>query len=85
VLTPSRLVADSADDLFGLFQKRGYTFITIDQAQSDEAYKTPETMVGDFGTSWFDRWARTQGRKLPKEPAVDPAVWDTWQKRKPAK
>ena len=85
VLTPSRLVADSADDLFGLFQKRGYTFISIDQAQADEAYKTPETMVGDFGTSWFDRWARTQGRKLQKEPSVDAAVWDTWQKRKPAK
>lgn len=83
VLTPSRLVADSADDLFGTLQKRGYKFVPIDEAQSDEAYKTPENMIGEFGNSWFERWTVSQGRKLRDEPKVDAAVEGIWKERKP--
>ena len=85
VLTPSRLVADSADDLFGLLQKRGYKFVSIDEAQADEAYKTPETMIGQFGNSWFERWTVSQGRKLRDEPKVDDSVQAVWKERKPGK
>ena len=85
VLTPSRLVADSADDLFGMLQKRGYKFVPIDEAQADEAYKTPETMIGEFGNSWFERWTVSQGRKLRDEPKVDAAVDAIWKERKPGK
>lgn len=83
VLTPSRLVTDSADDLFGMLRRRGYRFVPIDEAQADDAYKTPEQMVGKFGNSWFERWTFSQGRKLRDEPGVDAVAWDAWQKRKP--
>jgi beta-lactamase regulating signal transducer with metallopeptidase domain len=81
VLTPSRLVTDSADDLFGMIRGRGYRFVSMDDALSDEAYKTPESMFGEFGNSWFERWTYTQGRKLREEPAVDPEVLAVWKSR----
>lgn len=81
VLTPSRLVADSADDLFGMIKGRGYRFVSMDEALSDEAYKTPENMFGDFGNSWFERWTYTQGRKLREEPTVDAEVMAVWKSR----
>jgi beta-lactamase regulating signal transducer with metallopeptidase domain len=83
VLTPSRLVADSADELFGMIRKRGYTFVSMNDAQSDEAYKTPENMFGEFGNSWFERWTYTKGNKLREEPAVDAEVYKTWKERGP--
>jgi len=81
VLTPSRLVVDSADDLFGMIEKRGYGFVSMDQAQADEAYKTPENMIGDFGNSWFERWTHSQGKALLNEPNVDADVWNLWKSR----
>ena len=81
VLTPSRLVADSADELFQMIKKRGYRFVSMDEALSDDAYNTPENMFGDFGNSWFERWAYTQGKKLREEPAVDAEVFAAWKQR----
>ena len=85
VLTTSRLVADSADDLFGMIQKRGYTFVPMDEAQADVAYNTPENVIGEFGNSWFERWTATQGRKLRDEPKVDAAVAAIWKDKHPKK
>lgn len=81
VLTPSRLVADSADDLFGMIQKRGYRFVPMDEALADPAYRTPENMFGNFGNSWFERWTQSAGKKLRDEPAVDPEVEQSWKNR----
>jgi len=79
VLTSSRLVADSADDLFGMIQKRGYSFVSMDEAQADVAYNTPENIIGEFGNSWFERWTATQGKKLRDEPRVDDSVAAIWK------
>ena len=82
---------DSADDLFGMIKKRGYTFVSMDEAQSDEAYKTDEKFVntreriGKSGISWFERWQMAQGKKLRDEPKVDAQVWKTWEERKAKK
>jgi len=84
VLTPSRLVADSADELFGMMAKRGYKFVSMDDAMSDDVFKTPETYSGDKGISWFDRWTLTAGKRLKDEPDVDDFVQKIWEKRKPS-
>lgn len=83
VLTPSRLVADSADDLFGMIEKRGYKFVSMDEAQSDEAYKTPESFIGDSGISWFERWTLASGKPLRDEPRVDEDIRKIWEGKKP--
>ena len=80
VLTPSRLVADSADDLFGMIEKRGYKFVSMDEAQSDEAYKTPESFIGKSGISWFERWTMAAGKPLRDEPRVDEDIQKVWDK-----
>ncbi|HXH68818.1 MAG TPA: M56 family metallopeptidase [Pyrinomonadaceae bacterium] len=83
VLTPSRLVADSADELFGMFQKRGYKFVSMNEAQADEAYQTEEKHVDSkSGISWFERWQMAQGKKLRDEPRVSASVWKIWNQNK---
>jgi len=80
VLTPSRLVTDTADEFFGMLEKRGYKFVSMDEAQSDEAYQTKEALVDTkSGISWFERWQMAQGKKLRDEPKVSELVWRTWQ------
>jgi beta-lactamase regulating signal transducer with metallopeptidase domain len=79
VLTPSRLVTDTTDEFFAIAGKRGYSFITIDEAQKDPAYKTPENFTGDAGISWFERWSMAQGKKLLEEPRVHGMVWNAWE------
>ena len=85
VLTPSRLVADSADELFGMIERRGYSFVTMAEAQSDEAYELPENYVGNSGISWFERWTITKNGRLRPEPKVDDSVERTWIERKVSK
>ena len=82
VLTPSRLITDTADEFFTLVSKRGYSFVPLDEAQGDAAYKTKEEFVGDAGISWFERWQMAKGRPLLKEPQVDSAVQKMWEERK---
>ena len=83
VLTPSRLVTDSADELFGMIERRGYKFVPMDEALKDEAYQTPENFYGESGISWFERWQMLQGKKLRDEPRIYKKVWETWEKSKP--
>jgi beta-lactamase regulating signal transducer with metallopeptidase domain len=83
VLTPSRLVTDTADDLFGMIKKRGYSFVSMETAMADDAFKTEETYEGDNGISWFDRWTLTAGKRLKDEPEIAPFVQKIWDKSRP--
>ncbi len=86
VLTPSRLITDTADEFFGLLAKRGYKFVTMDEVQADEAYQTKEAVIETQpGISWFERWQMAQGKKLRDEPRVHESVWKTWQAMKDKK
>lgn len=82
VLTTSRLVAESADELYGMIENRGYRFVSMDEAQADAAYETAENFAGvKAGISWFERWQLAQGKKLRDEPRVDKSVSDVWDNR----
>jgi hypothetical protein len=81
VLTPSRLITDTADEFFAMVIKRGYRFVPIEEAQSDPAYKTKENFTGEAGISWFERWTMAKGQKLRQEPEVDLSVRSTWADR----
>jgi peptidoglycan/xylan/chitin deacetylase (PgdA/CDA1 family) len=71
VLTPSRLITDTADEFFAMVAERGYKFVTLTEAQSDEVYKTKDNFIGKAGISWFDRWAMAKGNKPRNEPEID--------------
>jgi len=82
VLTPSRLVADTGHDLFGMLEKRGYKFVSLSDAQSDPAYQTPEDFAGKAGISWFERWQMKQGKPLLDEPNPDANIQKVWESNK---
>jgi len=64
--------SDYFDDLAAMFRKRGYRFVTLEEALKDDAYRLPDTYVGPAGISWIHRWALAKGREwvLLDEPKV---------------
>ena len=72
LLHANRLNADALDDVLRIFEKAGYQFVTLQQAQSDQAYKTPEIHFTSYGWMWGYRWAKTLNVKVDgsKEPEV---------------
>ena len=71
----NQLNADVMPDLLDLFRRRGYRFVTLDEALADEAYRLPEEYVGRGGFSWIHRWSKTKGMAAKGEP--DPPAWVT--------
>ena len=71
LLHASDLEADHIGELMDLLRKRGYRFITLEDALSDPAYSLPDTYVGEEGTGWIDHWAITQS-KIPHDAPVIP-------------
>lgn len=71
LLHASNLEADHIGELLDVLRKRGYRFITLQDALGDQAYSLPDTYVGEEGTGWIDHWAITQG-KIPQGAPVFP-------------
>jgi peptidoglycan/xylan/chitin deacetylase (PgdA/CDA1 family) len=71
LLHASNLEADHIGELMDVLRKRGYRFITLEDALGDTAYSLPDDYVGEEGTGWLDHWAITQG-KIPRGAPVFP-------------
>jgi peptidoglycan/xylan/chitin deacetylase (PgdA/CDA1 family) len=76
LLHASNLEADHIGELMEVLRKRGYRFITLEDALSDQAYGLPDTYVGEEGTGWLDHWAITQGKIPQGAPAFPQWVMD---------
>jgi hypothetical protein len=61
MLTAGALNADAFEDLAAMMKRRGYSFVTMEQATKDEAYSLPDTYTGSHGDSWIARWAVSKG------------------------
>lgn len=59
----SKLNAEYLDELAQMYLDNGYTFISLSKALEDKAYTTEITKFGNYGISWIDRWALSQGKK----------------------
>ena len=73
LLHASRLNADTIESILKLFERMQYRFVTLQQAQSDPAYQTPDTFISEHGPMWGYRWARDlkikiDGRQEPEVP-----------------
>ena len=57
-------------DIARMLKGRGYRFITLEDALTDNAYALPDTFTRRSGISWLHRWALAKGREnvLPNEP-----------------
>ena len=58
-------------------RKRGYTFISLDEAMQDSAYERPDTFAGPGG-SWLSRSATAMGKKLTPETVAARPVVPKW-------
>ncbi|PYV75394.1 MAG: polysaccharide deacetylase [Acidobacteria bacterium] len=67
------LEADHIGELLDVLRKRGYKFITLQDALSEAAYSMPDEYVGEEGTGWIDHWAITRGR-----PPLNTPVFPQW-------
>ena len=68
LLHANDLNADYLDDVVKIMRRRGYLFISLDEAMADSAYRRPDKYVGPMGLSWLQRWAIAEGIKFRREP-----------------
>jgi hypothetical protein len=52
-------------------RKRGYSFVTLDEATTDPAYARADSFAGSGG-SWLERTARATGKKITAAPVRFP-------------
>lgn len=76
LLHDHQLNADTLDRLAAMIRRRGYSFISIDEALRDPIYRRPEHYTGGYGLSWMYRWAFAAGKKPPGQNGVPAWVMD---------
>ena len=62
------LNGDHFQRLVEMMKRRGYQFVTLEDALKDDAYRHPDTYAGPVGISWLQRWLVTRGKEFRKEP-----------------
>lgn len=58
------LNARAMPHLLERLEKRGYVFVTLDEALADPAWKSPDGYVGKWGPSWLHRFAAARGEDV---------------------
>jgi len=76
LLHGNNLEAEHIGELFDLLRKRGYRFVTLQDALSDQAYALPDTFVGEEGSNWLDHWAISLGKPPLHAPEAPQAMVD---------
>ena len=71
----SQLNAECLDALLAQLEKRGYKFISLDEALADPAYAMPDLFIGGVGISWLMRWKVALGQKPDFEKSPVPPTW----------
>jgi peptidoglycan/xylan/chitin deacetylase (PgdA/CDA1 family) len=75
LLHANPLNAELIEQVLALFENRGYRFVTLAEAQSDAAYRTPDTYITKFGPMWGYRWAKERGVQVDGRREKDPTEW----------
>jgi peptidoglycan/xylan/chitin deacetylase (PgdA/CDA1 family) len=77
------ITADTLDDLLDQLERRGYRFVSLEDAMRDAAYGTPDTLVSRFGPTWLWRWRESLGLKVSfkGDPEVPQWVTDAFNNR----
>ena len=64
----NRLNAEMAPKLLAMLKRRGYRFVSLEEALKDDAYRLPNEYAGKGGFSWIHRWSMTRGMQPKGEP-----------------
>ena len=66
---------DCLEELLSRLEKRGYKFISLDEALRDPAYQTPDGYIGKYGPSYLHRWRKALGKPNLLKDEPDPPKW----------
>ncbi|MCA1615112.1 MAG: polysaccharide deacetylase family protein [Acidobacteria bacterium] len=69
LLHANEINADRFDELAAMMKRRGYTFVTLEEALKDPAYLEPDALYKN-GISWLHRWRMAKGLPVKWEPEV---------------
>lgn len=75
LLHDNRLNADVITDILKLFEDRHYRYVSLKTAQSDAAWRTPDTYVTKWGPMWGYRWATERGIRVNGRLETEPPKW----------
>jgi peptidoglycan/xylan/chitin deacetylase (PgdA/CDA1 family) len=83
LLHANQLESEHIGELLDLLRKRGYRFVTLEDALGDGAYSLPDMFVAEYGSGWIEHWAITQGKPPRGEPEIPKWAYDMWKARPP--
>lgn len=75
--------ADCLDEMLRRYEARGYRFVTLDEAMSDPAYQTKDTLVAQRGPTWLWRWSKSLGQNISfkDDPEIPQWIMDLYNQR----
>ena len=77
LLHANEINADRFDELASMMKRRGYTFVTLEEALKDPAYTEPDALYKN-GVSWIHRWRLAKGLQRKHEPEVPKFVGELY-------
>jgi hypothetical protein len=72
MLSASALNADNFQRLMEMLKRRGYGFVTMEEALQDPAFAQPTNYTGAWGISWIERWAIDKRVDIRGDPVLPP-------------
>lgn len=75
LLHANRLNADTLDQVLKIFEQLHYRFVSVAEAQSDLAYRTPDSYLTTADPMWGYRWAATLKIKVDGSREPEPPDW----------
>lgn len=79
LLHANLLNADYFAEVAAMLERRGYRFVTLDEALTDPAYARPDSYIETRGLSWLHRWALGDGKEVVMEPSAPAWIWDLYR------
>ncbi len=68
----NQINADCLDEMIRRLRRRGYSFISLERALEDKAYRIADAYVGPWGISWLHRWTVALGQPMDRRGDPDP-------------
>ncbi len=76
LLHANLLEAEHIHELLELMRKRGYRFITLEDALGDDVYSLPDSYIGEEGRGWLEHWAITRGQPPRGFPVIPASIME---------
>jgi peptidoglycan/xylan/chitin deacetylase (PgdA/CDA1 family) len=75
LLHDNQLNDDVMDQILHLYEKPGYKWVSLAEAERDPVFQAPDTFVAKYGPMWGYRWAQELGKKVDGSKEPEPPAW----------